>query len=236
MPLLFSPVCSPTQLLQLQSFILFRICVCSVPPPLSCGACHTLATIGRLPLSKHTGGGGTTPAFSGWHVYLQFTWGVPLPPSPVKFSSHSHFYKLSSSKVAGRVPPLLPSLAGLFIYSSMRDCPSPLQCSGHPTLFATCLLLLLLLFIVQFFFFSFFPGQSVQGAMLILPRVVCGSTVCCLAHLVVCVSLAIRSWRLVAQDPSWFLHLMWSVDAMYGLGVWRSRRSRSFASSQWFFL
>jgi hypothetical protein len=30
-------------------------------------------------------------------------------------------------------------------------------------------------------------GQSVQCAMLIWPRVVCGSTACCLAHLVVCV-------------------------------------------------
>jgi hypothetical protein len=50
--------------------------------------------------------------------------------------------------VAGRVPPLLPSLAGLFIYSSVRDFPSPtLWSSGRPTLFAMCLLLLLLLFI-----------------------------------------------------------------------------------------
>jgi hypothetical protein len=38
-----------------------------------------------------------------------------------------------------------------------------------------------------FSFFSFFPGggRSVQGAMLIWPRVVCGSTACCLTHLVV---------------------------------------------------
>jgi hypothetical protein len=41
-------------------------------------------------------------------------------------------------------------------------------------------------------------------------------------------------WRLAAaQEPSWFLHLLWSGDAMHGLGVWRSQ---SFASSQWFFL
>jgi hypothetical protein len=56
--------------------------------------------------------------------------------------------------VAGRVPPRLPSPASLFIYSSMRDCPSPpLRCSGRPTLFTTCLFLLL--FRV---FSSFFPG------------------------------------------------------------------------------
>jgi hypothetical protein len=41
------------------------------------------------------------------------------------------------------------------------------------------------------------------------------------------------SWHLVAREPSWFLCLMWSGDAMHGLGVWRGQ---SFASSWWFFL
>jgi hypothetical protein len=60
-------------------------------------------------------------------------------------------------------------------------CP-PLQCSGHPTLFATCLYCYYCLVLS----FSFSPGvgQSVQGAMLIWPGVVCGSTTYCLAHLV----------------------------------------------------
>jgi hypothetical protein len=38
--------------------------------------------------------------------------------------------------------------------------------------------------------FSLGGGQSVQEAMLIWPRVVCGSTTCCLAHLVLCFSQA----------------------------------------------
>jgi hypothetical protein len=47
---------------------------------------------------------------------------------------------------------------------------------------------LLLLLIIQFFFlFSMDGGQSVQRAMLVCPRAVCGSTACCLAHLVVCI-------------------------------------------------
>jgi hypothetical protein len=53
-----------------------------------------------------------------------------------------------------------------------------------------------------FSFFSFFPGwgRSVQGAVLIWPRVVCGSTMCCLAHLVVrvfpsCLGAAVLLWR-----------------------------------------
>jgi hypothetical protein len=45
--------------------------------------------------------------------------------------------------------------------------------------------LLFLLLITQFLFFSLGGGQSVQGAMLIWPRVVCGSTTYHLAHLVV---------------------------------------------------
>jgi hypothetical protein len=45
--------------------------------------------------------------------------------------------------------------------------------------------LLFLLFITQFLLFSLGGGQSVQGAMLIWPRVVCGSTGYHLAHLVV---------------------------------------------------
>jgi hypothetical protein len=37
-------------------------------------------------------------------------------------------------------------------------------------------------------FFSLFPWVGVQGAMLIWPRVFCGSAMCHLAHLVVCIS------------------------------------------------
>jgi hypothetical protein len=50
-----------------------------------------------FPLSKHTGGGDTAPTFSDLHVYLQFMWEVGLPPSPVEFSSHCHFYKFFCS-------------------------------------------------------------------------------------------------------------------------------------------
>jgi hypothetical protein len=48
-----------------------------------------------------TGKGDTAPAFSGLRVYLQFTWEVGLPPSPLKFSSHCHFHKLSCSCLLG---------------------------------------------------------------------------------------------------------------------------------------
>jgi hypothetical protein len=57
MPLFFSPVCSPTCLLQLHSFFNYLEFLWGVVPPLlSCGACYALATFTSLPLSKHTGG------------------------------------------------------------------------------------------------------------------------------------------------------------------------------------
>jgi hypothetical protein len=189
----------------------------------------TMATATSFPLSKHTGGGDTAPAFSGWCVYLQLMGEVGLPPSPVEFSSHHHFYKLSHSwllgvcchsclfwpaclfivhmgggptplscgvflpppllqafplLVVGHVPILLSSPASLFIYRSMRDSP-PLPLVLRVPCPLCYVSFLLLLLIIQFF--SLGGGWSVQGAMLIWSRIICGSTACCFAHLVVCI-------------------------------------------------
>jgi hypothetical protein len=106
---------------------------------------------------------------------------VGLPPSPVEFSSHCHFYKLSHSWLLGvhhRSCLLQPACDGFPLPT-----PSALRVP-HLLCYMSFLLLLL---IIQFFF-SFFPGwggQSVLGTVLIWPRVVCGSTACCLAHLLV---------------------------------------------------
>jgi hypothetical protein len=175
-----------------------------------------------FPLSKHTGGGDTAPAFSGLHVYLQFTWEVGLPPSPVEFYSHNCFYKLSCSWFLGgaaapaswhvclqltwevglppspvefsflhhshklsrswllgaRPPePLQPGPACLFTVPGRILLP-PLWCSVRPTLFIV---------LIAYYSVSLFSpggGLSAQGAMLIWPRVVCGSFVYCLSHLV----------------------------------------------------
>jgi hypothetical protein len=153
---------------------------------------------------------------------------VGLPPSPVEFSSHSHFYKLSCSwllgmcccscqpaclftahvgsgssplscgvflplqlsqafllLVAGRMPLLLPSLArpSLFIYSSIRDSLPPLFSTQGTSPFLLCVFIVL----IAYYSVSLFSpgwGQSVQGAMLIWPRVVCRSTAYRLAHVV----------------------------------------------------
>jgi hypothetical protein len=143
---------------QLQSFSLFRVRMGSAPPVSGC-ACHTLATVTNLVLSKHTGGGGATPAFSGCLVYLQFMWGsVPSPCSGGAFHMTATVTSFPLSKAAGQVLPLLPSPAGLFIYSSCGKCSYPtLQIWGCPSLFTLCLFFQLLVYYsVSFFCFS--PG------------------------------------------------------------------------------
>jgi hypothetical protein len=163
-------------------------------------------TATSFPLSKHTGGGDTAPAFSGRCVYLQFMWEVGLLPSPVEFSSLCHSHKLSRSCLLG-APLLLPSPArpSLFIYSSRRDSLPPLfHTQGNPPSFLRVFVVLIAYYSVSHF--SLGGGQSVQGAMLIWPRVVCESTVYCLAHLVRIFPnhLGVGDWR---PGPFWFLHL-----------------------------
>jgi hypothetical protein len=187
MSLLFPPVYSPTRLLQLPSFLHGKW-----PSPLFGGAFHTTAAVTSLPLSKHTGGGGATPAFSVLLVYLQLTWGSALPHSGGAFHRTAAGTSFPLSKVAVRVLLLLPSLASLFIYSSPEGLAiphSPELRASHPLCYLSFFSAASLLF--SLFFSLFFPlggGQSVQWAMLIWPRVVCGSSVCRWAHLVVCIS------------------------------------------------
>jgi hypothetical protein len=107
---------------------------------------------------------------------------------------------------AGHVPPLLPSPSALFIYSSMRDFPSPtLQCSGHPALFATCLSSYCLLF--SFSFFSGWglvcPGGYADLAQGCLWEYCVPLSSPCGLHLPKWSGL----WRLAARKPSWFLGL-----------------------------
>jgi hypothetical protein len=92
----------------------------------------------------------------------------------------------------------------------VRDCPSPtLQCSGCPALFAMCLFCCYCLLFSGYFLFSLLGGLSVQGAMLIWPRVVCEST---MYHFSSpcgpCLPKPSRHYCLVAWEPSWFLRLM----------------------------
>jgi hypothetical protein len=131
--------------------------VCAAAPAFSVPACLFTAHMGSGPF----------PVSSG----------VFLPPP---------LLQAFSLLFAGYVLPLLPSPAWLVYLQFCKGFPSPtLQHSVCPTLFATCLYCCYCLLLS--FLFSLGGGWSVQGAMLIWPRVVCGSTVYHLAHLVVCV-------------------------------------------------
>jgi hypothetical protein len=159
-------------------------------------------------------------------------WEVGLPPSPVEFSSHSRFYKLSFSwlLVVCHHSCLL-WLTCLFTVP-WRIAPPPLRCSGCPP----SLLCGFFVVIAYYCFFFFFPWVGVS-----LSRGLCWSG----PGLSVGVPHAASSpcglrlpkpsgcCRLVAREPFWFLCLTWSRDSVHRLGVWRSQ---SFASSQWFFL
>jgi hypothetical protein len=123
---------------------------------------------------------------AGRRVCLQVTWEVVLPRSPVEFSSFCHSHKLSCSRLLGALPRSHQSLsdqARLIYLQFPEGFPSSsLRSSGCPTLFAMCLYSYCLL--ISFSFFPGWGGRSVHGAMLIWPRVVCGSTTYHLAHVV----------------------------------------------------
>jgi hypothetical protein len=90
--------------------------------------------------------------------------------------------------VPGRIP---------FPQSSVLSAPHPLSC-------VSCLFVLL---ISQFHFFSPGEGQSVQAAMLLWPKLVCGSTAVPRSSPGSHLPKLSGCRRLAAQGPSWFLHL-----------------------------
>jgi hypothetical protein len=164
------------------------------------------ATAPSFPLSKLTGGGDTVPAFSGWRVYLQLMWEVGLPPSPVEFSSHHCFYKLSRSSLLGVCHCSCLLWPSLFIYSSVRDSPPPPSVlrAPHPICYVSLLLLLL---ITQVIFFCRGGGGlsrelcwSGPGLSVGVLRTACSP----------CPHLPKPSVRgsLMARWPSWFLFLL----------------------------
>jgi hypothetical protein len=137
----------------------------------------------------------------------------PSPLSSGAFHTTAAVTSFPIFKVAGRVPLLLPFLASLFIYSLPKGLPLPhFPGLGCPSLFAVSFFVLLIQLLVYYlvFFFSFLfpppaPRWKPQGAMLIWPIIVCGGTMCCLAHLVVCIfpsSLGADIWR--CRSPSGF--------------------------------
>jgi hypothetical protein len=184
-PFVFS-IIQPYPLVAISVFFYLEFAWGGAPPPFYAEAFPSPSTLVEVVLHP--------PSPANLHNYSS-RGECPSPLSRGAFHMTVTVTSFLLSKDAGLVLPLLTSPAGLFIYSSNGECPTPtLRSSGHPALFATCLFFfqLLVYYSVKFSFSLFYlgGGHSIQGAMLICPRVVCGSTACCLAHLVLCFSQA----------------------------------------------
>jgi hypothetical protein len=119
---------------------------------------------------------------------------APPPPSSGACHTLATGTSFPLSKVAGLMPLLLLSPTGLFIYSSVESAPPPFSRAHSPLPSLLCVFFFsapCLLISLVFSLFSLGGGQSVQGTMLIWPKVVCGSTACHLAQLVVCFSQSV---------------------------------------------
>jgi hypothetical protein len=100
-------------------------------------------------------------------------------------------------------------------FSSGFKAPCPLCCVSFSV---PCLLF-------SYLFIYFFAGQGLvcPGPMLVYPRAGCG--ILRAAHLFTCWSASpkqVWSQHLAAQEPSWFLSVMWCGEALCSLGfrVW----------------
>jgi hypothetical protein len=82
-----------------------------------------------------------------------------------------------------------PAFSSQLVYLQFCEALSPSSAlrAPHPLCYVSFCCCCLLFSLVFFSLFSLGGGRSVQGAMLIWPKVVCGSTACRLAHLVVCI-------------------------------------------------
>jgi hypothetical protein len=189
-PFLFSSVW-PYQPVAIAVLVYLLFAWGSAPPPLSGGACLTSVSVGSLSLSKHAGVGFATPAFSGRLTYLQFMWGSAPPPLPSRAcisSASVGSLPLSKLSVGASTPAFFCRL--VYLEFTWGSTPSPLLwSSGHPVLFATCPFFQLLIHYSVLVFGFFLLG---------------GGTAC---HLLLTCGPAkwVRSWCLVAREPSWFL-------------------------------
>jgi hypothetical protein len=178
-----------------------------------------------------------------WHcthfLRLAYLFSVHMGSGPSLFSYGVFFppplLQAFPLLVAGQVPPLLPSPAGLFIHSSVRVFPPHLFGTQGAQTSLLCVFFVVIAYLSVFF--SFFPGCG-----LVCPGGYADLAQGCLWEYCMPLSspcgLRLPKWsgrwhRVAAWVPSWFLRLTWSGDAMHGLGVWRSH---SFAFSWWFFL
>jgi hypothetical protein len=129
---------------------------------------------------------------------------------PLPLSQAFPFLVAGRASAPARASPVCP--ACLFTFLGRIPFPQSSALSvPHP--FSSVSLLFLLL-ISQFLFFSLVGSRSVQGAMLLWPRLVCGSTAVRWSSPCPRLPKPSGRGRLVAWGPSLFLHLTWSGDSL----------------------
>jgi hypothetical protein len=132
---------------------------------------------------------------------------------------------------------ITPAFSGQLVYLHFCEGlpPPPFGAQGAPPSLL-CVFFTVVIYYSVWFFFSFFPWVEVG-----LSRGYADLAQGCLweYHMLLSSPGGLHlpeqsgSWRLAVWEPSWFLRLPWSGDAVSGLGVWRSQ---GFVSSQWFLL
>jgi hypothetical protein len=139
---------------------LFIVHLGSGPSPLSCGVFLPPPLLQAFPLLI----AGHVLHSCLFQLACLFTahMGSGLPPSPVEFSSHCHFYKLSHSWVLGMWCCSCLLLPCLFFYSSVRDSPPPPLALRVPCPLCYVSFMLLLL-IIQFLFYPWLGLSLSKG-------------------------------------------------------------------------
>jgi hypothetical protein len=139
--------------------------------------------------------------------------GVFLPP-PL-----SHTFPLL---VAGRMPLLPPEPvrpAWLVLFRRKDSLPPIFGAQCTPPSFLCVFIVLIAYYSVSLF--SPGGGSVCPGAMLLWPRLVCGSTMVPWSSPCPHLPKPFGRGQLAARGPSWFLCLTWSGDSLHQLEVWR---------------
>jgi hypothetical protein len=126
-------------------------------------------------------------------IFPHFLWSFPPSTTLTFFPTPGCWERATAPSLSDQAP---------LVYLQFQEGFPPLWCSRLPTLFALVFIVLIAYYSVSLF--SPGGGHSVQGAMLIWPMFVYGSTMYHLAHLVVCVfpsHLGMGNWRQPRGPP-----------------------------------
>jgi hypothetical protein len=141
-------------------------------------------------------------------VFLPLMWSFPPSATLTSFPAPGFWVCPLSLQILSGPPDLL-------IYSPQKDSlPPNFGAQGAPPSYPRVFIVFIAYWSVSLFFLG--GSQSVQGAMLLWSRLVCGSTAVLHSSAGLHLPKPSGHGRLVAQGPSWFLCLMWRFSAPVG--------------------